>query len=119
MHMARGTTCWRQPDGRRLCGDAPGIATPTTPLSVSPGAVIRIEGDFANVNQASGSIRSIGDTPVIDDPEGLVWEPGAVAQSFSGLAVTVRAPPGRYALNVTLTFPEGSASYGVVLFIGS
>lgn len=120
VRMARGTSCWRQPDGRRLCSDTPrgGVATSTTPLVVPVGTAIRVDGDFAGLAQAAGSVRAIGDTPLLDDPDGQVWEAGATAQSFDGLQLTVSAPAGRYVLSVTLSFPEGSATYGVVLQVG-
>ena len=132
--MGLGSYCWRSAgasDG--LCADAVGIITGATALRVDRGEAVTIGGQFVQTDFAveSARIRPVEGEPAYEGEDWLAWTPaaqGPAAQDWpsewsvleldavdEGLRFTAELPAGRYLVSLFVTFPQGSAGYGLIL----
>ena len=125
--MGLGSYCWES-GGLGLCADAVGIITGTTALEVGRGEAVTIAGELARTEFAveSARIRPVEGEPAYEGEDSLAWTPAAqnwpgewsaldLDAGDEGLGLTAQLPAGRYLVNLSLRFPQGDASYGLVL----
>ena len=124
-----GTYCWSS-GSVGLCADSPGIVTGTVELEVGRGESVTIGGALAQTQFAVevAQIWLIEGEAERESDRGLVWSPWLgewpgesseleVEAVDGGLRFVAELPPGRYLVSLSLRFPQGSASYGLILAV--
>ncbi len=119
-----GTYCWTSPGGPGLCADAIGTVTGRAALPVGAGEVVKVSGDLlaAGASGVTGWAAPRPTAALADGDDWLAWSPAgddpvALEIVLSGDTLTFDAdlPPGRYVVDMMLVFPQGGASYGLLL----
>ena len=119
-----GTNCWTSPGGPGLCADAFGIITGRVALPAGAGGVVVVSGDLsvAGASVVTGWAISRPAEPLADGDDWLAWSPAGddrvtleIALSGDALTFDADLPPGRYVVALFLDFPQGDASYGLLL----
>ncbi len=125
--MGLGSYCWTS-GSRGLCSDWFGIRTGTVDLAVGRGEAVTIGGALAQTEFAveEARIGPVEGEPADEGEDWLVWTsvsgdwPGEwSALEFhvvdEGIRLMTELPAGRYLVSLSLRFPQGSASYGLIL----
>ncbi len=124
--MGLGSFCWASAS-TGLCADAIGIITGGAALRVGRDEAVTIGREFAQTDfeVELASIRPVEDEPVYEGEDWVAWSPGRdwpgewsaleFTKGDEGLRLTAELSAGRYLVNLSLSFPQGSASYGLVL----
>ena len=124
-----GTYCWSS-GSVGLCADSPGIVTGTVELEVGRGESVTIGGALAQTQFAveDARIRPVEGEPAERGDDWLMWTPtpGAWPGEWSELEIeavdgdlrfVANLPPGRYLVSLFVRFPQGNASYGLILAV--
>lgn len=124
--MGLGSYCWTSAS-TGLCVDAVGIITGTAVLRVGRGEAVTIGGELAQTGFAveRARIRPVEGEPAYEGEDWLAWNPGrdwpgewsvlGLDAGDEGLRLTAELPAGRYLVGLSLGFPQGDASYGLIL----
>jgi hypothetical protein len=121
--LGLGTYCWSEPGKSGVCADAIGPVTATQPLTVARGATITVANPVAGsaVNGATLTAWSgLGSRPIQGTEQVWLLNGGtsatlAASSNATGLTFSADLPPGRYVIDIGLTYPQGGVSYGLLL----
>jgi hypothetical protein len=124
--LGLGSYCWTPPGGPGLCADAVGIITGTSSLTVAPGGSLALGGPLlgAAVETSSATAWPRPAAPVATGDDWAAWSPrsGSASPGNQTLALdldagALAAPvlPGSYVVLVAVSFPQGDASYGLLV----
>ena len=127
--LGLGSYCWSS-GGAGICVDSFAIVTGTADLEVGRGESVTIGGALAQTQFAVevAQIWLIEGEAERESDRGLVWSPWLgewpgesseleVEAVDGGLRFVAELPPGRYLVSLSLRFPQGSASYGLILAV--
>jgi hypothetical protein len=117
--MRRGAQCWTDASGERTCADPFGVVTGAERLSLTRGEPVRIAGPLAEapVRRIGGNVYALDGAPQ-QRGNVLVWEDTSIAQRLEDVRrplVVLDVGPGRYALELKVSFAQGEVAYGVLL----
>ena len=128
--LGRGSYCWTPPSGPGLCADAVGIITRPSSLTVAPGGSLALGGPLlgAVVETSSATAWPRPAAPIATGDDWVAWSPwnGSASPGSQTLALdldagALAAPalPGSYIVLLAVSFPQGDASYGLLLDVGA
>lgn len=116
--MARGGYCWTDTAGEQTCGDPFGVVTASDELTLRRGDTVRLTLDpDIDVTGVDGNLFE----PASEAEERgrlLVWPEVRSVERLDADAwpqVVIDVPPGRYILEVRLSFDQDGVSYGALL----
>lgn len=123
LQLGLGTYCWSEPGKSGVCADAIGPVTATQPLTVARGATITVTNPVAGsaINGALLTAWSgLGSRPIQGVEQVWLLNGGTSATltasvTPAGLTFSADLPPGRYVIDIGLTYPQGGVSYGLLL----
>lgn len=127
--MGLGSYCWSS-GGTGLCADSFGIITGPVDLEVGRGETVTIGGPLAQTEfaLADARIRPVEGEPAERRDDWLGWTPASdqwsgewseleIEAVDGGLRFVAELPPGRYLVSLFFRFPQGDASYGLILAV--
>ena len=117
------SSCWSAAEGPALCVDAIGIVTVNAALLLARGERLTITGTvgLAGAESVLAAVRPVVGDPIEELRNGLLaWRlppgtPLAVDLDADSIRFDVDLEPGRYVLTFFMRFPQGDASYGLLL----
>lgn len=127
--LGLGSYCWSPPTGSGLpavCADAIGYITPPAPVTVAPGATLKITGGLAMapIEVTSVMFWAAPAEPVATGEGFAAWHPEGEGKSLAvtdGLSVALPGDlaPGRYLVTVNIVSIDASSSatYSVILAV--
>ena len=126
--MGLGSYCWTS-GSAGLCVDAAGVIPGTAALRVGRGEAVAIGGELAQTEFAVGRarIRPVEGGPAYEGKDWLTWMPAArdwpgewsaldLSTGDGGIRFTA-GPAGRYLVDLSLSFAQGDAHYGLILAV--
>lgn len=118
--LGLGNYCWTMEGADEVCEEQGGIVTSAEVLRATSGESINVTG-FGQFDPVEASAQ-LWTRPEAGDSQGTnrtTWERSGdpievpVAPGTDAIAVTIDAAPGPYLLDLTVTYEEGAAEYGL------
>ena len=123
--LGLGSYCWTPPAGPGLCADAIGVITAPSSLRVATGDSLLLGGPLLAASVEAWSATAwVRDAPVARGDDWLAWVPWSgstdpvgqpLALDLDASALTAPARPGSYLVSLSVSFPQGDATYGLLL----